>query len=194
MPFGGWALGAPTPAPAPPLPPQIAAIRPRGGLAGWPRLAGAQQPPQALPPRLLPPCCKAPRAARLLTHPTHPSALPLADYATKYDLVLSSGFLAFANHCGFLQAGARRPWVLHCAPTWAPPCTELRRVPRASASCSARPLLCPMQWTTWGCLSTASWAPLPGRSSAPCTQPATRPARCASGCTGLGGAKQDLRR
>lgn len=28
---------------------------------------------------------------------------------TKYDLVLSSGFLAFANHCGFLQAGVWRP-------------------------------------------------------------------------------------
>ena len=32
----------------------------------------------------------------------------------KYDLVLSSGFLAFANHCGFLQAGAHACAALHC--------------------------------------------------------------------------------
>lgn len=36
-----------------------------------------------------------------------PAPPPLTDYpGVKYDLVLSSGFLAFANHCGFLQAGA----------------------------------------------------------------------------------------
>jgi predicted acylesterase/phospholipase RssA len=39
----------------------------------------------------------------------HPDKLPLPPppvlaAGTKYDLVLSSGFLAFANHCGFLQA------------------------------------------------------------------------------------------
>ena len=39
--------------------------------------------------------------------PVQCSPLPADHKGVKYDLVLSSGFLAFANHCGFLQAGAQ---------------------------------------------------------------------------------------
>ena len=38
----------------------------------------------------------------------------------KYDLVLSSGFLAFANHCGFLAAGAPHRLNRTAAPPQSP--------------------------------------------------------------------------
>lgn len=49
---------------------------------------------------------RLPLAAARVDSSRSPHLLAAERPGVKYDLVLSSGFLAFANHCGFLQAGA----------------------------------------------------------------------------------------
>lgn len=89
--------------------------------------------------------------------PTAPGPISCADYkGVKYDLVLSSGFLAFANHSGFLQAGMLCISGLQMHPV---PCCSLTYV---LATTQPSPFCCP-QLTMSACRSTVSWAPRPAR-------------------------------
>ncbi len=109
------------------------------------------------------PCGPARTGAASLSSPSPP--LPDACVSdrpgVKYDLVLSSGFLAFANHCGFLQAGASSsaPQAL----------LRSRSMLLPKRCCPAAPdHVLPtqptrLQWRMWACRSTASWAPLLAR-------------------------------